>query len=82
MCKHEIGHFYQNIAGKFEYIRPKFVYVDKPMNPPSPHVDKRRHLANRPSPLACLLSLCMTHNPMGESLCHLVRLNVKLKGQF
>ena len=37
--KHEIGNLDQLIAGKFEYIKPKFVYVDK-----------RRYLANSPSP--------------------------------
>ena len=43
--------------GNFEYIKPKFVYVDKLMTPASPYLDKHRHLANPPSP--CQRSLCM-----------------------
>ena len=53
------GKFLSKIVGLFEHKKPKFVYVDKLMTPPSPHVGERRHLATLPFPLACLRSLCM-----------------------
>ena len=50
--------FLPKILGKFEYIKPKFVYVDKLVTPPPP-TQKSVDIWQIPPPPSSVCSLCM-----------------------
>ena len=52
--------YVMQIISKF-YMHNNRIVIrkDRPMTFPSPHVDKRRHLVNTPSGLACLCIVCV-----------------------